>query len=83
MISNCFEEEIVKIREKFAHVGFPYGHVNEVIKNFLGSSALFLRIYLGSQIPSHSWESGYFSCNKNENLSYVFKITLFFYWWLL
>ena len=42
MILDCFEEDIIKIRERFAHAGFPYGFVNEVIKNFRFS--LFERI---------------------------------------
>ena len=34
MISDNFNEETNKIRERYAKAGFPYGFVNDTISNF-------------------------------------------------
>ena len=73
MISDNYNEETSKIRERYAKAGFPYGFVNDTISNFRFSR--FEKI-----IPDNLFDVRDKPilrvrlpfCKRNENLSQTF-----------
>ena len=81
IISDAFDEEVIKIRERYVKAGFPHGFINEVINNFKFSrfESIIPQNFFNEPDERQTLRIRLPFCKKNENLMRVFLKKLYSY----